>query len=50
VLRIANRAGRCIELDYDEIIFADFEFYAPPGERPQVVCLAWYEYTTGITR
>jgi hypothetical protein len=50
VLTIRNRTGRSIDLDYDEITFADFEFYAPPGERPQVVCLAWHEYTTGITR
>jgi hypothetical protein len=50
VLPIRNRAGRAVELDYDDIVFADFEFYAPPGERPQVVCLAWYQFTTGITR
>jgi hypothetical protein len=50
MIRIRNRAGRAIELDYDELIFADFEFYAPPGERPQVVCLAWHQYTTALTR
>jgi hypothetical protein len=50
VLLIRNKAGLRVELDYDEIIFADFEFVAPPGERPQVVCLAWYTFTTGITR
>jgi DNA polymerase-1 len=50
VLTIRNNAGHSIELDFDEIIFADFEFIAPPGERPDVVCLAWHEYTTGITR
>jgi DNA polymerase I len=50
VLTISNEAGISVELDYDEIIFEDFEFVAPSGERPQVVCNAWYEYTTGITR
>jgi hypothetical protein len=50
VLLIRNSTGRSIALDYDEIIFADFEFVAALGERPQVVCLAWHEYTTGITR
>jgi hypothetical protein len=50
VLRISNRAGRSIDLDYDELIFADSEFVAPPGERPQAVCLAWHAYKTGATR
>jgi hypothetical protein len=50
MLRIRNSADRSVTLDYDEIIFADFEFVAPPGERPKVVCLAWHEYTTGTTR
>jgi hypothetical protein len=50
VLQIRNRAGRSIALDLDEITFADFEFYAPPGERPNVVCLAWHQYTTALTR
>jgi DNA polymerase-1 len=50
VLTIRNKAGQGIVLDYDEIIFADIEFVAPPGERPQVVCVAWHEYASGITR
>ena len=29
--------------DYDDIVFVDFEFIAKPGERPDVVCLAWHE-------
>jgi hypothetical protein len=35
--------------DFDEIIFADFEFVPAPGERPDVVCLAWHERSTGQT-
>jgi hypothetical protein len=35
--------------DFDEIIFADFEFVSKPGERPDVVCLAWHETSTGQT-
>jgi DNA polymerase-1 len=29
--------------DFARIIFWDFEFVAKPGERPDVVCLAWHE-------
>jgi hypothetical protein len=36
--------------DFDEIVFADFEFIATPGERPDVVCLAWREASTGRTQ
>jgi hypothetical protein len=35
--------------DFDEVIFADFEFIARPGERPDVVCLAWHEASSGQT-
>jgi hypothetical protein len=35
--------------DFEQIIFADFEFIAPPGERPDVVCLAWHELPSGQT-
>jgi DNA polymerase-1 len=34
---------------YPEIWAADFEFYAPPGERPAPVCLAARELRTGRT-
>jgi hypothetical protein len=50
VLTITSESGISTELDYDEIIFEDFEFVAPPGERPQVVCVAWHQYTIGTTR
>jgi hypothetical protein len=36
--------------DYEEVVCADFEFVAKPGERPDVVCLAWHEMSTGQTR
>jgi len=36
--------------DFEEVVFADFEFVAKPGERPDVVCLAWHEMSTGQTR
>jgi hypothetical protein len=35
--------------EFAEIIFADFEFVSAPGERPDVVCLAWHEASTGRT-
>jgi DNA polymerase I len=35
--------------DFEQIIFADFEFVAKPGERPDVVCLAWHEWPSGQT-
>jgi DNA polymerase I len=35
--------------DYEQIIYADFEFVAKPGERPDVVCLAWREEPSGQT-
>jgi DNA polymerase I len=28
--------------DFEQVIFADFEFIAKPGKRPDVVCLAWH--------
>jgi hypothetical protein len=34
---------------YEQIIFADFEFIAKPGEHPDVVCLAWHEWPSGHT-
>jgi DNA polymerase family A len=35
--------------DYDQLVFADFEFVAKPGEHPDVVCLAWHEWPAGRT-
>ena len=34
---------------FEHIVFADFEFIAKPGERPDVVCLAWHELPSGQT-
>jgi hypothetical protein len=50
VLTIKNEAGVSVEFDYEEIIFVDFEFVPGPGTRPQVVCVAWYTYTTRTTQ
>jgi hypothetical protein len=36
--------------DFEQIIYADFEFVARHGERPPVVCLAWREEPGGQTR
>ncbi len=35
--------------DFEQIIFVDFEFASSPGERPDVVCLAWHEEPSGQT-
>jgi DNA polymerase I len=35
--------------DFEQIIFADFEFVPGSGERPNVVCLAWHEEPSGQT-
>ena len=35
--------------DYEQVIYADFEFVAKPGELPDVVCLAWREEPGGQT-
>src|SRR5262249_55623719 len=35
--------------DYEQVIYADFEFVLKPGERPDVVCLAWREEPGGQT-
>jgi DNA polymerase-1 len=35
--------------DFEQVIFADFEFVPKPGERPDVVCLAWHEWPSGQT-
>jgi DNA polymerase I len=35
--------------DFEHIVFADFEFVSKPGERPDVVCLAWHELSAGQT-
>ncbi len=32
---------------YREVWLADFEFQAPPGERPQPVCLVAFEFHSG---
>ena len=34
---------------FDQVIYADFEFIAKPGEPPDVVCLAWREEPSGRT-
>ena len=34
---------------YREVWFVDFEFSAPPGERPDPVCLVSREFRTGRT-
>jgi hypothetical protein len=36
--------------DFEQIIFADFEFVSRHGERPDVICLAWHEEPGGQTR
>jgi DNA polymerase-1 len=36
--------------DFRRIILADFEFVPKPGERPDVVCLAWQEWPSGQIR
>jgi hypothetical protein len=36
--------------DFEQIIYADFEFIARHGEHPDVVCLAWREEPGGQTR
>jgi hypothetical protein len=38
-----------IELPFAEIWLPDFEFSAPPGERPDVVCLVAHELRSGCT-
>jgi len=35
--------------DFEQVIFDDFEFASKPGERPDVVCLAWHEWPSGQT-
>ena len=35
--------------NYEQIIYADFEFVAKSGEAPDVVCLAWREEPSGQT-
>ena len=37
------------ELPFKEIVLWDFEFVSKPGERPDVVCLAWHELRAGRT-
>jgi DNA polymerase family A len=37
------------ELPFDQVWFADFEFIATPGERPDVVCLCAKELRSGQT-
>lgn len=38
------------ELPFREVILYDFEFAAPPGERPRPVCLVYWELRSGIER
>jgi DNA polymerase I len=33
--------------DFENVVFADFEYIAKSGERPDVVCLAWREEPAG---
>jgi DNA polymerase I len=35
--------------DLEEVVLWDFEYVAKPGERPDVVCLAWHLLSTGGT-
>ena len=35
-------------VDFREIVPADFEFIAPPGERQDVVCLVAHELVSGL--
>jgi DNA polymerase-1 len=35
--------------DFEQILAVDFEFVAKPGERPDVVCVAWRDLRTGKT-
>ena len=35
--------------EFEQVIYADFEFVAKPGEPPDVVCLAWREEPSGQT-
>ena len=35
--------------DFEQIVFVDFEFIVRPGERPDVVCVAWHDSSTGQT-
>ena len=35
--------------EFREVVLADFEFYAPPGERPTPVCLVAHELGSGRT-
>jgi hypothetical protein len=35
--------------DFEQVFFDDFEFASKPGERPDVVCLAWHEWPSGQT-
>ena len=37
------------ELPFKEIVLWDFEFVSKPGERPDVVCLAWHQLRAGRT-
>ena len=33
--------------EFDEVWFVDFEFSAPPGERPAPICMVAWEFKTG---
>jgi hypothetical protein len=35
--------------EFEQVIYADSEFVAKPGEPPDVVCLAWREEPSGQT-
>ncbi len=37
-------------VDFDEIVFCDFEFTAPAGATPTVICMVTHELVNGITR
>jgi hypothetical protein len=34
-------------IEFDEVIFVDFEFTAPPGERPTPICCVAQELSSG---
>ena len=37
------------DLGFKEIVYVDFEFKAPDGERPEVICLVAKELFSGLT-
>jgi len=49
---LCSRSGRHVTRnlsDFEQRIYSDFEFATRPGERPDVVCLAWHEWPSEQT-